>query len=758
MIFNILALLLVGYICLLSPPASATSVSWNQRSFSIDGKPTMLIGGSFHYPRASPSEWPSIFSEMKANGLNLVQTYVFWDLHEPVEGEYFFPDDPQDPANLVLFLQEAQKAGLYVHLRIGPYACAEWNNGGIPVWMTTEHDDVVFRTDDSFWLTKIENFLDATLQVVSDANLMASQNGPIIMAQIENEYGNVEYAYGPSGARYVAKVADYAVNHPIGSEVPWVMCQQGVIASKGTSPPSNVISACNGYYCDNWIEDHISAFPEQPHMFTENWPGWFQKWGEAVPHRPATDVAFSVARWFAKGGSFMNYYMAFGGTSLARQVGGPNIITSYDYDVQINEYGFRAEPKFSLTAALHQALYEVQNTMFDAAPTPATFNGTESCETHTYFAADSDKCSVWLSNWGEKNECVFEDEGWVIPAWSVSVASGKAIEGANGLSSCGGLEFLYSTKGLDDSEPANELVAANLDTKIENLNLVSSVKIPTVDDSGDNIYTFDSPQEQLSLTKDKTDYLWYTATYDAPAANDNAILELEAGLAGGVSLMVYINGELKTTERSVSDAQGQLEDVDWATHEALKIPVVEGVNSIAILSMSTGLRNYGPYIERARVGILSDIRVDGKVLSNVVHTVGMAGEGSGGEVGESWEGREDGSLTFYKGEFAVTAEGPLALDMTTMGKGFVAVNGHHIGRFWSVKANDKCNACDEFGYVGSYNADNCRTGCDDFSQHYYKIPDSFLSTDSPNELVVFTETGGDPAGIKLVSMSMADKL
>ena len=56
----------------------------------------------------------------------------------------------------------------------------------------------------------------------------------------------------------------------------------------------------------------------------------------------------------AKGGSFMNYYMAFGGTSLARQVGGPNIITSYDYDVQINEYGFRAEPKFSLTAALHQ--------------------------------------------------------------------------------------------------------------------------------------------------------------------------------------------------------------------------------------------------------------------------------------------------------------------------------------------------------------------------------------------------------------------
>ena len=357
--------------------AAASDITYTQRGFMIDGTPNMLIGGSFHYPRATPREWPGIFAEMKANGLNLVQTYVFWDVHEPAEGDYFFPDNPADPANLVLFLKLAQEAGLYVHLRIGPYACAEWNNGGIPLWMNTEHPDTIFRTDDSFWLEKITQFVDKTLQVVSDAKLMASQSGPIIMAQIENEYGNVESFYGADGSRYVDKVADFAVNHPIGSEVPWVMCQQGVIKEKGTSPPANVISACNGYYCDNWIEDHIAAFPNQPHMFTENWPGWFQKWGEAVPHRPASDVAFSVARWFARGGSFMNYYMAFGGTSLARQVGGPNIITSYDYDVQINEYGYRAEPKFSLLSLLHQAVYDVQDTMFTGPPAASTFNGTE---------------------------------------------------------------------------------------------------------------------------------------------------------------------------------------------------------------------------------------------------------------------------------------------------------------------------------------------------------------------------------------------
>ena len=457
----------------------------------------------------------------------------------------------------------------------------------------------------------------------------------------------------------------------------------------------------------------------------------------------------------------MNYYMAFGGTSLARQVGGPNIITSYDYDVQINEYGFRTEPKFSLTAALHQAIYDVQDTMFDAAPVAGTFNGTESCETHTYFAADSKKCSVWFSNYGEKNECV-SDNGWEIPAWSVSVASGTATATSAGsaATSCGDLKFLYSTKQISESKPANKLSAATFDTKIENIELVSTVKVPTVDDTGDNVFAFDSPQEQLGMTKDKTDYLWYTAEYEAPAANDAAILEVEAGLAGGVSLMVFVNGELKVTERSVSDAQGQLEDVDWATHEALTIPVVEGINSIAILSMSTGLRNYGPYIERARVGILSDIRVDGKVLTNIVHKVGMDGEGSGGEVEEGGgESRDDGSLTFYKMNFGATAEGPLALDLTTMGKGIVTVNGHHIGRFWSVKANDECNPCDEADYTGSYNADNCRTGCGDYSQRYYKIPDTFLSgsdSDSPNEVVLFTEIGGDPVGIQLVSMSMVD--
>jgi len=160
---------------------------------------TLLIGGSFHYPRTTPSEWPTVMSEMKANGINLLQTYVFWDLHEPTEGVYNFPSDPLDEANLVLFLQEAKKAGLYVHLRIGPYSCAEWSNGGLPAWLLA-NDGSTWRTDDELWLKRIFSFADKTLQVVTDANLLHDKGGAIIMAQIENEYGNIESFYGELGS------------------------------------------------------------------------------------------------------------------------------------------------------------------------------------------------------------------------------------------------------------------------------------------------------------------------------------------------------------------------------------------------------------------------------------------------------------------------------------------------------------------------------------------------------------------------------
>eukprot|EP00520_Triparma_pacifica_P009069 CAMPEP_0118647164 /NCGR_PEP_ID=MMETSP0785-20121206/8461_1 /TAXON_ID=91992 /ORGANISM="Bolidomonas pacifica, Strain CCMP 1866" /LENGTH=754 /DNA_ID=CAMNT_0006539241 /DNA_START=34 /DNA_END=2298 /DNA_ORIENTATION=+ len=734
---------------------NAYDVSFDNRRWVIDGQETFLIGGSFHYPRATPDEWPDIFSEMKANGLNLIQTYVFWDLHEPTEGEYNFPDDPKDPANLVLFLQEAQKAGLYVHLRVGPYACAEWSNGGIPIWMETHHRDTIFRTDDDFWIQKIKDFWDKTFEVVSDAGLMASAGGPIVMAQIENEYGNIEYGYGSGGAAYVKKVADYATSHPISKEVPIVMCQQG--EGTGTTPPENVINACNGYYCDNWIEKHSAANPDHPHMFTENWPGWFQKWGEAVPHRPASDVAFSVARWFAKGGSFMNYYMTFGGTSFGRKVGGPNIITSYDYDVAINEYGYRAEPKFSLLTMLHEAIYSVQDVMFAMEPV-STNNGTN-CEIQSYYTED--KCVQFLSNIGsDGNECEFHGE-FKVPSWSTSIVVGKANNGQ-----CSGLEEIYGTKtSLGEAEVPNKVAYSNAeDIKVGELAVKSTVTVPTSKDGpSDTVFLSDSPIEQLALTDDKTDYLWYTFSYNSPADSQNSVLEFEFATAGGVGIMVFVDGELKKTERAVSDSTSQLEDANYAAHVSIEIPLKEGANDISVLSSSMGLKNYGPYLERNRVGIVSDILVDGKVCDGgIVHTLGMDGEFNAGVAKKEGEARSDNSLTWYTTKFSSpndVAERVFGVDLSAMGKGAAYLNGYHIGRFWNAKAKDEgCNACDETEYSGGYAASRCRTGCGELSQTVYKLPSIwFKAAGEENELLLFVEEAGEgDVDVKVVDVGMED--
>ena len=108
--------------------AAGMNVSFDGRAFLIDGKRTMIMSGSVHYPRASSAEWPNIIEMAKKNGINMIETYVFWDVHEPNPGEFYFPDDGSS-SDLVAFLKECQKQDMYVNVRFGPYVCAEWNYG-----------------------------------------------------------------------------------------------------------------------------------------------------------------------------------------------------------------------------------------------------------------------------------------------------------------------------------------------------------------------------------------------------------------------------------------------------------------------------------------------------------------------------------------------------------------------------------------------------------------------------------------------------
>ncbi|KAG2673869.1 hypothetical protein I3760_13G109500 [Carya illinoinensis] len=110
---------------LLASTSFCGNVTYDHRALVIDGKRRVLISGSIHYPRSTPEMWPDLIRKSKDGGLDVIETYVFWNLHEPVRNQYDF----EGRKDLVKFVKTVADAGLYVHLRIGPYACAEWNYG-----------------------------------------------------------------------------------------------------------------------------------------------------------------------------------------------------------------------------------------------------------------------------------------------------------------------------------------------------------------------------------------------------------------------------------------------------------------------------------------------------------------------------------------------------------------------------------------------------------------------------------------------------
>ncbi|KAJ1407399.1 Glycoside hydrolase, family 35 [Sesbania bispinosa] len=183
--------------------------------------------------------WPDIIKKAKDCGLDAIETYVFWDLHEPARRQMIFPE--------ILTSSRIQ-----------------------------------LRTDNAVYKEEMETFTTKIVSMCKEAGLFAPQGGPIILAQIENEYGDVMSHYGEAGNTYIKWCSEMALAQNIG--VPWIMCKQ-------SNAPAPMIITCNGYYCDNFEPNNRKS----PKMFTENWVGWFQKWGERRPHRTAEDIAFSVA-------------------------------------------------------------------------------------------------------------------------------------------------------------------------------------------------------------------------------------------------------------------------------------------------------------------------------------------------------------------------------------------------------------------------------------------------------------------------------
>ncbi|CAF0987950.1 unnamed protein product [Adineta ricciae] len=210
----------------------------------------MLISGAIHYSRSTPGMWPYIMKMAKNQGLNTIQTYVFWNIHEYKQGVLDF----SGRANLSRFLEEAATTGLFVNLRIGPYICAEWNYGEMPVWIN-QIPNISIRSNNDPWKNIMRRFILNLIDYITP--YLAKNGGPIILAQIENEYGTPDFDY-------VKWCGDLVRNELASTEIIWIMCN-GYAAN-------STIETCNSCNCldDGWIDRHPYTYPGQPMLFTED--------------------------------------------------------------------------------------------------------------------------------------------------------------------------------------------------------------------------------------------------------------------------------------------------------------------------------------------------------------------------------------------------------------------------------------------------------------------------------------------------------
>lgn len=689
--------------------------------------------------------WPSIIQHAKDGGADVVQTYVFWNGHEPEQGQYNF----EGRYDLVKFIKLVKQAGLYFHLRIGPYVCAEWNFGGFPYWLK-EIPGIVFRTDNEPFKVAMQGFTSKIVNLMKENELFSWQGGPIIMAQIENEYGDIESQFGDGGKRYVQWAADMALS--LDTRVPWIMCKQ-------EDAPANIINTCNGFYCDGWKPNTAL----KPILWTEDWNGWFQNWGQAAPHRPVEDNAFAVARFFQRGGSFQNYYMYFGGTNFARTAGGPFMTTTYDYDAPIDEYGLIRQPKWGHLKDLHAAikLCEPALTAVDTVP-QSTWIGSNQ-EAHEYSA--NGHCAAFLANIDSENSVTvqFQGESYVLPAWSVSilpdcknVAFNTAQIGAQ--TTVTRMRIAPSNSRGDIFLPSNTLVHDHISDGGVFANLKWQASAEPFGIRGSGTTVSNSLLEQLNITKDTSDYLWYSTSITITSEGVTSdVSGTEANLVLGTmrdAVHIFVNGKL------AGSAMG------WNIQVVQPITLKDGKNSIDLLSMTLGLQNYGAYLETWGAGIRGSVSVTGLPYGNLSlstaewsYQVGLRGEElklfhNGTADGFSWDSSSFTNasyLTWYKTTFdAPGGTDPVALDLGSMGKGQAWINGHHLGRYFLMVAPQSgCETCD---YRGAYNTNKCRTNCGEPSQRWYHIPRAWLQA-TGNLLVLFEEIGGDISKVSVVTRS-----
>ena len=338
-----LALLAAGVLALM-PAHAAPRFIVEGSQFMLDGKPFQIRAGEMHYVRVPRELWRDRFRKARAMGLNTITTYAFWSQHEVEPGQWNFSGQN----DLRAYIQMAAEEGLKVILRPGPYICTETDFGGFPAWLLRT-PGLGVRSMDPRYMAASARYLKRLAQEVAD--LQSSRGGPILMLQVENEYGSFGQDHD-----YMRAMKQQMLD--AGFDAPLFTSDGGEERSfaGGALPKVAAVVNFGGGPSDAKESfDALQAFrPKGPRMAGEYWAGWFDHWGEEH-NVQAPEEAAATVEWMLKQGMSFNLYMFHGGTSFgwlhganySAEVPYEPDTTSYDYDAALDEAG-RITSKYRL--------------------------------------------------------------------------------------------------------------------------------------------------------------------------------------------------------------------------------------------------------------------------------------------------------------------------------------------------------------------------------------------------------------------------
>ncbi|CAI9104745.1 OLC1v1003486C1 [Oldenlandia corymbosa var. corymbosa] len=534
--------------------------------------------------------------------------------------------------------------------------------------------------------------------------------------QIENEYNNVQLAYRELGKKYVEWAANMAVK--LYDQIPWVMCKQ-------KDAPPTVISTCNGRHCGETFVGPNG--PDKPSLWTENWTAQYRTFGDPPAQRAAEDIAFAVALFFARNGTLNNYYMYHGGTNFGRS--SSSFVTTRYYDeAPLDEYGLRREPKFGHLRDLHRALRLSKKALLWGTPSTQKIDGDTQIITFEK-PGDASVCAAFLINnrTADATTLNFRGTDYYLPEKSISI-----------LPDC--KTVVFNTMTVVSQHNARNFheaaTAAALDWEFIPENLPKPDQLPLKSKA---------PMELYTLTKDTSDYAWYSTSIkfnnrDLPMKAD--ILPVLQVLSLGHALSAFINGEY------VGFQHGNNIEKSFVFQKPISLK--PGVNEILLLGNTVGFPNSGAYMEKRFAGPRA-VTLQGLMsgtlditMNNWAHQVGLDGERlqyftEEGTGKAAWKklnaggnlGGVNAPLTWYKTYFdAPEGNGPIVVQMNKMAKGMIWVNGRSIGRYWVSFLSPLAQP----------------------TQLEYHIPRAFVKP-TKNLLVVLEETGGDPREIKIMTVN-----